>query len=65
LENDTINQLIHGLWEYPNPPKKYTWKLDTLWYNEYIVLVKNSSLKQKILEEFHSSHVGDITHSPR
>jgi hypothetical protein len=24
LENDTINQLIHGLWEYPNPPKKYT-----------------------------------------
>jgi len=37
------------------PPKGYTWNLDTLRYQGCIILVHNSTLKQIILEEFHSS----------
>jgi hypothetical protein len=47
MENDVIIQLMHWIYEDPNPPKGYTWKLDTLQYKGHIV----------ILEGFHSSPI--------
>jgi hypothetical protein len=55
LVNDTIVQLIHGLQEDPNPSKGHQWQLDTLRYKGRIVMVKNSTLKHRVLEELHSS----------
>lgn len=46
LSNDTIIQLIHRIYGYPNHPKGYRWKQDILGYKRCILIVENSSFKK-------------------
>jgi hypothetical protein len=52
-----IMYVIQSLQEDPNPLIDYTWQDNILRYKENFVLSLNSSLKPRILNEFHSSAI--------
>lgn len=49
-----LTQLIKRLHEDPNPPQVYTWKQDKLRYKSHLLLIPNSTLKQRVLTTLQS-----------
>ena len=50
--------LIQKLQQDPSIFDRFSWKNDLLWYKDRLYLCKNSQLKQNILVEFQTSHLG-------
>lgn len=57
FSHPSLSQLIHILRAYPNSWKDYSWKDEILHYKDWVVLSATSTLKLRLLEEFHSSRV--------
>jgi hypothetical protein len=52
-----MSELIHQLREDPNPPLVYTCKENIIKYKDIMVLSPSSTLKPRLLNEFHSSPI--------
>jgi hypothetical protein len=50
--------LIQRLQQDSSASDTFTWKNDSLWYEDLLYLCNNSQLKQKVLLELHTSPVG-------
>src|SRR3984885_15405818 len=50
--------LIRKLQQDSSTSDTFSWKNDSLWYNDRLYLYKNSQLKQNILMELHTSPLG-------
>jgi hypothetical protein len=50
--------LIQRLQQDSSTSDTFTWKNDSLWYEDHLYLCKNSQLKQKVLLELNTSPVG-------
>jgi transposase InsO family protein len=56
--DEKVWTLIQRLQQDSSASNTFTWKNDSLWYNDCLYLCKNSQLKQKVLLELHTSPVG-------
>ena len=50
--------LIQKLQQDPSTSDTFSWKNDSLWYEDCLYICNNSQLKQKILLELHTSPLG-------
>jgi hypothetical protein len=53
--DENVWTLIQRLQQDSSASDTFTWKNDSLWYNDRLYLCKNSQLKQKVLLELHTS----------
>ena len=60
FNDPSATQLIHTLKTTPHSLQGYTWQDDTLRYKGHLVLIPNSSLKQNIIHDLHSSATLDL-----
>ena len=58
-KNDlSVWMLIQKIQKDPSVLDTFVWKNDSLWYKDHLYICKNSQLKQKVLLELHTSHIG-------
>ncbi len=56
--DEEVWSLIQKIQQDPSTSNTFSWKNDLLWYKYWLHLYKNSQLKQNILRELHTSHLG-------
>ena len=56
--DEEVWALIRKLQQDSSTSTTFSWRNDSLWYNDRLYLCKNSQLKQKILMELHTSPLG-------